>query len=480
MASLHEFFNFSQLSSWVGGKMIRFNKEKKSTLKSPTTKKAWKTLSLASPSDVKKGIAAAHEAFPEWRSVSFKKKGTILRKLAALIEDNRSIFAEAMILEMGKTKKDALAEVTYSLGFFAWFAGEAERVFEKRRASSDGAKTLEYRFEPIGVAGLITPWNFPLAMPARKVAAALAAGCTVVLKPSPECPVTALLLARACQIAGVPDGAVNIVIGEEEEVGEALLDSPLVKKLGFTGSTEVGRFLYERSAPTLKKLTLELGGHAPGIIFDDADLEETVKQVIAAKFRNNGQTCIAINRLYVQSGIYSKFQKALIKEIKKLKAGDPRVESTDLTTVLHPASTKKVKAHLKDALAKGAKAPIQGKHPYEPTLLTGVKKNMKLMKEETFGPVLPLIKFKTLEEAVEEANSTPYGLASYLFTQSMATSEKVASELQYGIIGVNDGLPSAPEASFGGVKDSGFGREGGPTGIYEYLREKFISTKISP
>jgi succinate-semialdehyde dehydrogenase/glutarate-semialdehyde dehydrogenase len=322
---------------------------------------------------------------------------------------------------------------------------------------------------------MITPWNFPLALPGRKIAGALAAGCTTIVKPTKECPLSLILLAEAARDAGLPEGCLNVVFGPGKEIGRLLMEAKSIRKLSFTGSTEVGKHLYEQSAATVKKLTLELGGHAPLIVFDDADLELAVKQTLAAKLRNSGQTCIAPNRLFIQKGIYGDFVELLKKEVLKLRYGNPLKDEIDLTTILHPTSVEKVQDHIADALAKGATAVLKPDHAYEVAILEHVDPSMKLFTEETFGPVFPLIPFETEEEAVMRANESDYGLAAYLFTSSMERGYRVARGLEYGIIGFNDGGPSAPEASFGGVKYSGFGREGGPNGIREYLTEKCVS-----
>ncbi len=426
---------------------------------------------------VEKAIECAEKSFTKWKQTPPQEKSRILRKIGDLILDHRLELAKIMTEEMGKTRKDGLAEAVYSAGFFHWFAGEAERVYQRQLPSPCGEKTLNFLKTPVGVSGLITPWNFPLAMPARKVAAALAAGCALVLKPAMECPKSALFTALACQEAGIPPGVVNVIFGDEKQIGKALLESPKIKKISFTGSTAVGKYLYEHSALTLKKLSLELGGHAPVIIFDDADIDLAAAQTVIAKFRNNGQSCVAANRIFVHDSIYDAFAKKFVSAVEKLQVGDPHDPETDLTNVLHPSVLDKVPKQIDDAFKNGAKALLKGKKPYDPVILTDAGGHMLVCREETFGPVAPLIRFSGDDDVYKMANDTPYGLASYLFTQSLERAYRAMDALQFGIIGINDGLPSSPSLSFGGIKNSGLGREGGPGGLDEYLVEKCVSLR---
>jgi succinate-semialdehyde dehydrogenase/glutarate-semialdehyde dehydrogenase len=387
----------------------------------------------------------------------------------------RELLSYVMAMEMGKPVREGLREVEYAAGFYFWFAGEAERIYGQTIPSQHSNKRLMLVHEPIGVCAIITPWNFPIAMGARKIAAALAAGCTVVAKPSPECPVSMALVALMCQIAQVPPGVFNMLIGSEEEIGRAFLESEVVRKISFTGSCEVGKYLYKNSADTLKRLTLELGGHAPLLVFNDASIKKAVQGSLIAKFRNNGQTCVAANRFFIQNEIYDDYLNSLLESIQRLRIGDPLDHDTDLSTVLHPSAISKVKKHTQDALQKGAIPILLGREPYEPTVLTEVTPDMLVFKEETFGPLIAIMRFQSIEEGIALANQSPYGLASYAFTENLTTAYKIIDQLQYGIIGLNDGLPSTPQASFGGIKNSGFGREGGPSGLREYLVEKFVS-----
>ncbi len=432
---------------------------------------------IAENGSAEQAVEAASQSFDRWKKTPPQERSRILRKVGDIMLDHRVRLANIMTGEMGKTRKDGLAEVAYSSGFFHWFSGEAERLYNSQLRSPDGDKTIHYLKAPVGPCGLITPWNFPLAMPARKIAAALAAGCSLVLKPAAECPMSALFTAFACREAGIPPGVVNVILGDAKTVGETLLDSPKIKKISFTGSTEVGIYLYERSAKTLKKLSLELGGNAPVIIFDDADIDLAVEQAVIAKFRNNGQSCVAANRIFVQESVHDAFAEKFTAAVKKLKVGDPADPETDLTDTLHSSVLEKVPKHIEDALKNGAKALLKGSRPFEPTILSEAAPEMLICREETFGPAVPLIRFSEESDAFGMANDTPYGLASYLFTQSLKRARRAMDELQFGIIGINDGLPSSPSLSFGGVKKSGLGREGGPAGIDEYLVEKCVSLR---
>lgn len=476
---VEQFLDQPRLGYFLHGRFFTETKENEVELHSPVLKKPWKSLVQANKEVAKEAIFSSQESFLSWKEIPAPERGSFLRKIGSLIDEYTLDFAKLMALEMGKPISQGKGEAAYSSGYFYWFAGEAERIYGQTIPTSAKDKRLMISYEPIGITAAITPWNFPLAMAARKIAAALAAGCTIINKPSPESPATMLLLANLCNMAKLPPGVVNIIPGDEIEIGEALLESDIVRKISFTGSTTVGKILYQKSAATLKKLTLELGGNAPLIVFDDADLNLAATQTIAAKFRNNGQTCVAPNRILIQEAVYEEFAERLIEKVKNLKIGDPNDPESDLSPFLHPASAEKVEKHIKDAADKGAIVKhLLGNGPCHPCILINSTPEMLLFREETFGPVLPLFKFKTEEEGLELANDTEFGLASYLFTQNLSRAERVAKELQFGIVGINDGMPSAPQASFGGIKHSGFGREGGPSGLREYLSEKFISTKF--
>lgn len=475
MALLTDYFEQKQCCSLINGQeTVGLNLEPIS-LVSPVNKQEWKVLLPVGADEVAEAIAYAHSAYRKWAGTPAPARGKVLRSIADLMIEHKDLLAKAITTEMGKPIKESHAEVLYSAGYFSWFAGEAERIYGTSIPSQFPYKHLKIVHEPIGVCGFITPWNFPLAMASRKIAPALAAGCSAIVKPSPETPFTLLLLAKICQIAGAPDGTLNIVVGPEKEIGNALLDSPLVRKISFTGSTQVGIYLYGRSASTLKKLTLELGGNAPLLVFDDAAINQAVAGTVAAKFRNAGQTCIAANRIFIQEGIYAPFMDAFTEAVMKLQVGDPFDEKTDISWAIHPSAQEKVKLHVEDALARGAEAVLMSERSCEPKILSGITPGMRISSEETFGPVAAIAKFKSVEEGIALANASEYGLAAYIFTSSMKRANEAVSRLEYGIIGVNDGAISTPQASFGGMKYSGFGREGGPTGIYEYLIDKYIS-----
>lgn len=473
--SLGALYQQQQFGSYIDGAFLIHKSQPLLSLVSPVTQKPWKELSLASTALTNQAIQAAHTALPIWKSVPAPQRGKILRQIGNLLIENKTIFAECMAMEMGKPIQEGAKEIDYSAGYFFWFAGEAERLYGKIVPASIPEKQLMVIHEPVGVCGIITPWNFPLAMGARKISAALAAGCTIVAKPSPECPITMCLFAQVCQEALLPKGVFNMVMGPEKEIGQAILSAPEVRKISFTGSCDVGRYLYKESAPTLKKLTLELGGQAPLIVFDDADLNKAISGTLTAKFRNNGQTCIAANRALIQKSIYPAYIAGLKAAVEKLVVGSPLEAKTEISNILHPLSTARVKEHVRDAINKGAEVILQGKKPYHPTLLTHITQKMRIFHEETFGPVLGITVFDSDEEGFALANDCEYGLAAYAFTSNLKRSRDCMQRLEYGIIGINDGLPSTPQASFGGLKNSGFGREGGPSAIQEYLVEKYIS-----
>ncbi len=476
--TLKDFLKSQQLSSFIDNQHTPCDLKHSTPIISPVTKEAWKSITPATDLDVKNAIKAAHGAFEAWSHTPAPTRAFHLRDVAYLLHENKTALAEVMALEMGKPIAEGEKEVDYAAGFCEWFAGEAERLYGLTIPSHYKNKKLSLSYQPVGVCGIITPWNFPIAMLARKVAAALAAGCTVVCKPSPECPVSALAFAEIMQQVGVPSGVMNVVVGPEEMIGNTFMGSDQVRKISFTGSLAVGRSLYSKCALTMKTITLELGGHAPLIVFDDADIDVAVRETINAKFRNNGQTCVAPNRIYVHSQIYNTYVSKLVDAIRKLKVGSPLERETEISEVLHPSVEKRLHDQIVDAVKKGAYALLQGSHSYEPTVFDRVTPDMTLYYEETFGPVVPLISFEKEAEVIQMANDTQFGLAAYLFTKDLERAHTVSSALEYGVIGLNDGLPSAPEGSFGGVKSSGFGREGGPNGIKEFLEEKYVSLSL--
>ncbi|MGB4673234.1 MAG: NAD-dependent succinate-semialdehyde dehydrogenase, partial [Azovibrio sp.] len=427
-----------------------------------------------------RAIAAAAAALPAWRERTAKARAQVLLQWLRLIQQHTEDLAALITAEGGKPLAEARGEVAYGASFVEWFAEEGKRAYGETVPSPAADKRLLVIKQPVGVCAAITPWNFPLAMITRKVAPALAAGCTVVVKPAGQTPLTALALARLAEAAGFPAGVFNLVTGDPAAIGGALTASPVVRKLSFTGSTEVGRLLMAQSAPTLKKLSLELGGNAPFIVFDDADLDQAVAGALAAKYRNSGQTCVCANRFLVQAGIHDAFAARLAEQVAALVVGDGSEPGTQQGPLIDANALAKVEAHVADALEKGARL-LTGGHPhprggnfFEPTVLAGVTPAMRVAREETFGPVAPLFRFETEAEAIQMANATEYGLAAYFYSRDVARCFRVGEALEYGMVGINTGLISNEVAPFGGIKQSGLGREGSRHGLDEYLELKYL------
>jgi succinate-semialdehyde dehydrogenase/glutarate-semialdehyde dehydrogenase len=424
-------------------------------------------------------IAAAERAYPAWRALTTKERGARVKRWGELMLENRDALAELMSREQGKPLAEARGEVGYAASFFEWFAEEAKRAYGDVIPSPNPQAKIIVTREPVGVVAAITPWNFPLAMITRKAGPALAAGCTMVLKPSEETPLSAFALAVLAERAGIPAGVFNIVSGDAVAIGGTLTASPVVRKLSFTGSTRVGKLLAKQSADTLKKLSLELGGNAPFIVFDDADLESAVQGAMASKFRNTGQTCVCVNRFYVHDGVYDAFTQALTKAVQKMRVGNALESEVEQGPLINEAALKKVEAHVADALHQGAKVLTGGKRHalggtfYEPTVLVDASKSMLIAGEETFGPVAACFRFKTEEEAIAAANDTPFGLSAYFYTRDLGRAWRVAEALESGMVAVNEGILSTEVAPFGGVKESGLGREGSKYGLDEYMELKY-------
>ncbi|MEW4327474.1 NAD-dependent succinate-semialdehyde dehydrogenase [Rossellomorea marisflavi] len=448
----------------------------------PATSEVIATVPNGSTKEAKKAVDAASEAFKSWSAHSAYERSELVRKWHDLIHENREDLARTMTLEQGKPLKEALGEIDYANGYISWFAEEGKRVYGEQIPATQRDKRMFVTKQPVGVVAVITPWNFPAAMITRKVAPALAAGCTVVIKPAELTPLTAFKLAHLAEEAGIPKGVINVVSGDSKTIGEAWTDDTRVRKLTFTGSTPVGKILMKNSADTMKKISLELGGHAPSIVTQDADLDKAVKGVVASKYRNAGQTCVCTNRIYVHESIVDQFTEKYVAEVKKLKVGNGLDEGIDIGPLIDDRAVDKVKKHIEDAVDKGAKIETGGSVKeglfFEPTVLTGVTDDMLCMSEETFGPLAPITTFKTEEEAVERANDSIYGLAAYVFTENISRGIAICEQLEYGIVGLNDGGPSAPQAPFGGFKQSGLGREGGHQGMDEYLEVKYISVGL--
>jgi succinate-semialdehyde dehydrogenase/glutarate-semialdehyde dehydrogenase len=433
------------------------------------------------PVDCAAALSAAEKAWPLWRSKTAKERGSVMMRWFHLIHQHAEDLARIMTAEQGKPLAEARGEVAYGASFIEWFAEEARRVYGETIPTTDNGKRYLVLRQPIGICAAITPWNFPIAMITRKVAPALAAGCPVVIKPAEQTPLSALAVAELAQRAGMPAGVLNVLCadaGNSIEIGKVLCSSDLVRHLSFTGSTEVGRILARQCAPTVKKLSLELGGNAPFIVFDDADLDSAVEGAMASKYRNAGQTCVCANRFYVQAGIHDRFVDALAAKVQGLKLGNGLEAGVNLGPLIDEPALQKVEHHVADAVAKGARVVVGGSRVGErffaATVLAGATAEMLCAKEETFGPMAPVFRFETEGEAVSLANATEFGLASYFYSRDIGRIFRVAEALEYGMVGINTGLISTAEVPFGGVKQSGLGREGARQGIDDYLEAKYL------
>jgi succinate-semialdehyde dehydrogenase / glutarate-semialdehyde dehydrogenase len=430
--------------------------------------------------EAKRAIEAAARALPAWSAKTAKERAAILRKWFDLMMANQEDLAQIMTAEQGKPLGESRGEIAYGASFIEWFAEEGKRAYGDTIPSPWGDKRILVFKQPIGVCALITPWNFPNAMITRKAGPALAAGCTVVIKPAGQTPYSALALAELGERAGIPKGVLNILTGDSKAIGGELCANPEVRKLSFTGSTETGRVLMRQCSDTIKKLSLELGGNAPFIVFDDADLDAAVEGALASKYRNAGQTCVCANRLYVQDGVYDKFAAKLAEKVKAFKVGPGTEPGVVIGPLIDENGVKKAEAHVADAVAKGAKIMLGGKRHsrgglfFEPTVLTNVTPEMVVSHEETFGPVAPLIRFKTEDEVIRLANGSEFGLAGYFYSRDVGRIFRVAERMETGIVGANVGIISTEVAPFGGVKQSGLGREGSKYGLEEYLEVKYV------
>lgn len=452
---------------------------------SPATGEVVGKITYGGRAEAAKAIDAAHEAFKEWSRMTARERSKYLMKLSNLISKNRDELAQIIAAELGKPIREATGEVLGAADNFAFYAEEAKRVYGETVPSTFANKRIHVLKQPVGVTGAITPWNFPINMAARKIAPALAAGCTIILKPAELTPLTSVRLFELIDEAGFPKGVANLVLGVPEEVGDEFMENKKVRKVTFTGSTRVGKLLMEKASKQIKRISLELGGHAPFIVFEDADIDKAVKGLFDSKYRNAGQMCICTNRLYVHESIVDEFSEKLVERVKKIKVGDGRDPETEVGPLVNEAGLNKVLEHIDDAKQKGAEVLTGGYRltggEYDkgffcaPTVLRGVKENMRIMTEETFGPVVPIITFKDEEEAIEMANNSDYGLAAYMYSENVSRCLRVPELLEYGIIGVNDGAPTQTQAPFGGFKESGLGREGGKWGMEAFLETKFVS-----
>ena len=430
--------------------------------------------------ETRRAIEAANDAYPDWRARTGKERAVILRRWYELVIENQEDLAVLMTTEQGKPLAESMGEIVYGASFIEWFAEEAKRIYGDTIPQHQHDKRIVVVKEPVGVVASITPWNFPNAMITRKCAPALAAGCTVVAKPATQTPYSAFALAELAERAGVPKGVLNIVSGISSEIGAEMTSNPIVRKLSFTGSTEIGKLLMERCSGTVKKMSMELGGNAPFIVFDDADIDSAVVGAMQSKYRNAGQTCVCANRIFAQDGIHDRFTDRLAEASAALKVGDGMEEGVGTGPLIDIKAVEKVESHIQDAVAKGARVVVGGgRHSnggnfFEPTVLTGVTPEMIVSREETFGPLAPVYRFETDEDVVKKANDTEFGLAAYFYTRDIGRVWRVAEQLEYGIVGINSGIISTEIAPFGGMKESGIGREGSKYGIDEFVEVKYL------
>ena len=468
-------------ANFIGGKWVEADNGQWIEVKNPATGALVGRVPAMGQAETRRAIEAAHAAQPAWRKLLASERAAILRKLFNLMLENADDLAVIMTAEQGKPVKESRGEIVYAASFIEWFAEEGKRVYGDTIPQNAHGRRIIVQKEPVGVFAAITPWNFPAAMITRKAGPGWAAGCTGVIRPASQTPFSALALAVLAERAGLPAGVCNVITGPSGATGAELTANPLVRKLTFTGSTEVGSKLIAQCAPTVKKLSMELGGNAPFIVFDDADLDEAVKGAIASKFRNAGQTCVCANRLLVQDGVFDAFTAKLKTAVEALKVGNGMDEGVTQGPMINGAAVEKVEDHIADALAGGARVITGGKRHalggnfFEPTILADVPKTAKVSHEETFGPLAPLFRFKTEEEAIQMANDTEFGLASYFYARDIGRIFRVAEALEYGIVGINEGLISTEVAPFGGVKSSGLGREGSKYGIEDYLEIKYLA-----
>jgi len=470
---------------FLGGKWVAADSGETLAVRDPATGAVLAEVPNCGAAETRRAIAAADGALPAWQALPAKQRSQLLQRWFALINENADDLAQLITAEGGKPLSEAKGEVAYGASFVEWFAEEGKRAYGETIPATLADKRLVVIKQPIGVCAAITPWNFPLAMITRKVAPALAAGCTVVVKPAEQTPLTALALAVLAEAAGFPAGVFNVLTGDPVAIGGELTASPIVRKLSFTGSTEVGRLLMAQSAPTIKKLSLELGGNAPFIVFDDADVDAAVNGALIAKYRNTGQTCVCANRILVQAGVYEEFARKLAARAGELKVGAGIEDGVAQGPLIDDGALAKVEAHVADALAKGARVlcggarHARGGNFYQPTVLADVTPAMLVAREETFGPVAPLFRFTSEAEAIAMANDTEFGLAAYFYSRDVARCWRVGEALEYGMVGVNTGLISNEVAPFGGIKQSGLGREGSKYGIEDYLEIKYLCFDVN-
>ncbi|MBX7185808.1 MAG: NAD-dependent succinate-semialdehyde dehydrogenase [Vicinamibacteria bacterium] len=466
--------------AFVGGRWSGADSGAVHTIHNPASGKQIVYVPNMGAVETRRAIEAAHAAFPAWRQKTGKERSGLLRRWFDLIMKNQDDLALILTSEQGKPLAEAKAEIAYGASFIEWFAEEAKRVYGETIPATTADKRIQVLREPVGVCAAITPWNFPNAMITRKAGPALAAGCTMVLKPAPQTPLSALALAALAERAGIPAGVFNVVTGDAEPIGAEMTSSPLVRKLTFTGSTRTGKLLLKQCADTVKNVSMELGGNAPFIVFDDADLDAAVAGALASKYRASGQTCVCANRILVQDGVHDAFVEKLAARVKTMVVGDGLDASVEQGPLIDENALRKVEEHVADAVEKGATVVVGGKRHalgrtfFEPTVLSGATPSMRLAREETFGPVAPIFRFQTEAEALKMANDTEFGLAAYFYARDVGRVQRVSEGLEYGIVGVNTGIISTEVAPFGGVKESGLGREGSRHGMEAFLEMKYV------
>lgn len=472
--------NLLRNKCYVNGKWVDADSGDNFNVTNPANGSVITTVPMFGADETRFAIAAAEKAYPLWRAKTAKERAALLRRWYELIVESADDLAQLMTAEQGKPLAEALGEVVYGASFVEWFSEEAKRIYGDTIPAPATDRRIVVTKEPVGVVAAITPWNFPIAMITRKCAPAIAVGCTVVIKPAEDTPLSALALAELADRAGIPAGVINIITGNPVQIGGELTANPTIRKLSFTGSTEVGKLLIRQCSETVKKVSMELGGNAPFIVFDDADIDAAVAGVMASKYRNTGQTCVCANRIFVQSGVYDDFAKKIAAAVKELKVGDGSQNGITQGPLINMEAIEKVERLVKDATDKGAKIITGGaRHElggtyYTPTVLTGVTTEMACATEEIFGPVAPLYKFETEQQAVRMANDTPFGLAAYFYSRDVGRVWRVADALEYGIVGINEGIISTEVAPFGGMKESGVGREGSKYGTEEFLEIKYL------
>ena len=472
--------HFMREANLIGGQWVQADSGKTVDVTNPANGLKIGTVPNSGKAETRRAIEAAQAAFLSWKKTSALERHKLLRKLHDAIMDNQHPLAELLTIEQGKSLTESKGEIAISAAYVLWFAEEGRRTYGDVVPSPWGDRRILVTKEPTGVVAAITPWNFPSSMLSRKLAPALAAGCTAVVKPASQTPYSGLAWGALCEEVGFPKGVVNIVTGSASEIGEEICTNPLVKKITFTGSTGVGKMIMAKAAQSVKKVSMELGGNAPFIVFDDADIDRAVEGAMVAKYRNSGQTCVCTNRFFVQEGVYDAFVERLAAASSKLKVGAGLEDGVQQGPLIDEKAVEKVEEFIADAKAKGGKVVAGGKRHalggsfFEPTVISNAKPDMMFMKEEIFGPIAPVFKFKTEEEAVSLANDTEFGLACYFYTGDLGRTFRVMEGLKYGMVGVNEGLITTVEAPFGGVKESGVGREGGHQGIEDYLDTKYV------